>query len=107
MFKYRNAERQDPQPPVFCKCWALLTSFLREAMPQAIEVVGKAEQQGLADLGGQAASGCARGEFAFDGGEDAFDLGALPIRFLRKGAEHLIANSAVRDTPAPGGDNAF
>src|SRR6267142_2354660 len=69
-------------------------------MPQAVHVVGKAEQQGLADLGGQAASGCARGEFAFDGGEDAFDLGALPIRFLRKGAEHLIANSAVRDTPA-------
>ncbi len=32
-------------------------------MPQAIEVVGQAEQQGLADLGGQAASGCARGEF--------------------------------------------
>src|SRR6266850_8228514 len=76
-------------------------------MPQAIEVVGKAEQQGLADLGGQAASGCARREFAFDGGEDAFDLGTLPIRFFRKGAEHLIANGAIRDTPAPRGNDAL
>ena len=76
-------------------------------MPQAIEVVGQAEQQGLADLGGQAASGCARGEFAFDGGEDAFDLGTLPIRFFRKGSEHLIANSAIRDTPAPRRNDAL
>src|SRR2546422_2405854 len=89
------------------KCWALLTSSLSKPMPQAVHVVGKAEQQGLADLGGQAASGCARGEFAFDGGEDAFDLVALPIRFFRKSAEHLIANSAVGDTPAPGGDNTL
>jgi hypothetical protein len=59
-------------------------------MPQAVEVVGKAERQRLADLRDQAASGCARREFAFDGRENAFDLGALPIRFFRKGAEHLM-----------------
>jgi hypothetical protein len=76
-------------------------------MPQAVEVVGKAEQQRLADLGDQAASGCARREFAFDGRENAFDLGALPIRFFRKGAEHLIANGAIRDTPAPRGNDAL
>src|SRR5216684_3655893 len=46
-------------------CWALLTSSLSETMPQAVDVVGKTEQEGLADLGSQAASGCARGEFAF------------------------------------------
>src|SRR5882672_4475252 len=90
-----------------CKCWALLTSSLSKPMPQAVHVVGKAEQQGMADLGGQAASRCARGEFAFDGGEDAFDLGALPIRFFRKGSEHLIPNGAIRDTPAPRGNDAL
>src|SRR3989475_7680054 len=86
---------------------ALLTSSMRETMPQAVNVVGQAQQQGLADLGGQAASGCARGELAFDGREDAFDLVALPIRFFRKSAEHLIANSAVGDTPAPRRNNAL
>jgi hypothetical protein len=80
---------------------------MSKAMPQAVEVVGQAEKQGLADLGSQAAPGCARGELAFDSREHAFDLGALPIRFFRKGAEHLIANSAIRDTPAPGGNNAL
>src|SRR5467141_1089313 len=89
------------------KCWALLTSSMGETMPQAVDVVGQAEQQGLADLGGQAASGCARGELAFDGGEHDFDLVALPIRFFRKSSEHLIANGTVRNTPASRGDNAL
>ncbi len=40
-----------------CKCWALLTSSQGGVMPQAVEVVGQAEQEGLADLGGQAAPG--------------------------------------------------
>src|SRR6266404_1374396 len=40
---------------------------------------------------------CARGEFAFDGREDAFDLGALAVRLFRKGSEHLIANGAIRN----------
>jgi hypothetical protein len=61
----------------------------------------------LADLRGQAASGCARGELAFDRREDAFDLGALPVRFFRKGAEHLIPNGPVRDTSAPRGNDAL
>src|SRR5713101_5491209 len=87
--------------------WALLTSSESETMPQAVEVVGQPEQQGLADLRCQASPRGARGELTFDSGEDAFDLGALPIRFFRKGAEHLIANRAVRDTPAPRGDNAL
>ena len=77
------------------------------AMPQTVEIVGKAEQQGLADLRCQATSGRARGELAFDGREDAFDLVALPIRFFRKGSEHLIPNGAVRNTPASRGDNAL
>src|SRR6266478_1814628 len=89
------------------KCWALLTSSLREMMPQAVNVVGQAEQQGLTDLGGQAAPGCARGELAFDGGEHAFDLVALPIRFFRKGAEHLIPNGTVRNPPASRRNNAL
>ena len=76
-------------------------------MPQAVNVVSKTEQQGLADLGGQAASGCARGEFAFDRREDAFNLGTLPIRFFRKGAKHLIPNGAVGDPPAPRGNDAL
>ncbi len=76
-------------------------------MPQAVEVVGQAEQQGLADLRGQAAPGGARGELAFDGREDAFDLGALAVRFFRKGSEHLIPNGAIRDTPAPRGNDAL
>src|SRR5229473_2211595 len=88
-------------------CWALLTSSLREMMPQAVNVVGQAEQQGLTDLGGQAAPGCARGELAFDGGEHAFDLVALPIRFFRKGAEHLIPNGTVRNPPASRRNNAL
>src|SRR6266478_1409049 len=89
------------------KCWALLTSSMGEAMPQAVDVVGQAKQQGLADLGGQAAPGCARGELAFDGREYAFDLVALPIRFFRKGSEHLIPNGTVRNPPASRRNNAL
>jgi hypothetical protein len=51
-------------------------------MSQAVGVVGKAEQQGLADLRGQAVSRCARGELAFDSRENTFDLGALPYGFF-------------------------
>ena len=79
----------------------------REGMPQAVNVVGKAEQERLANLRGQAASGSARGEFAFDRRENAFDLGALAVRFFRKGAEHLIPNGAIGDTPAPRGNDAL
>src|SRR5579859_3216218 len=46
---------------------ALLTSWMSEPMPQAVEVIGKTEQQSLADLDGQAAPGSARGELALNG----------------------------------------
>jgi hypothetical protein len=69
-------------------------------MPQAVEVVGKAERQRLADLGDQAASGCARREFAFDVRENAFDLGVADTVFSeRRGTSD--ANGGIRDTPAP------
>src|SRR5216684_2795438 len=77
------------------------------AVPQTVEIVGQAEKQGLADLRGQAAPGRARGELAFDGREDGFDLSALPVWFFGKGAEHLIPDSTVRDAPPPCGDNAL
>jgi len=73
------------------------------AVPQTVEIVGQPEKQGLADLRGQAAPGHARGELAFDGREDGFDLSALPEWFFGKGAEHLIPDSTVRDAPPPCG----
>ena len=75
-------------------------------MPEAVEVVGKTEQQGLADLDGQAAPGSARGELALNGREDGFDLSALAVGFFRKGAEHLIPNGALGNTPALGRNDA-
>jgi hypothetical protein len=46
-------------------------------MSQAIEVVGKTEQQRLADLQGQDTARGAGRQFAFDYRKDRFDLGAL------------------------------
>ena len=46
---------------------ALLTSSMSEPMPQAVEVIGKTEQQSLANLDGQTAPGSARGELALNG----------------------------------------
>src|SRR6266571_7309201 len=63
-----------------------------ESMPQAIEIIGKAEEEGLANLGRQASPRGARGELALDHRKDGFHLGALPVRFFRNGAVHLIAN---------------
>src|SRR5713226_7709718 len=77
------------------------------AVPQAVKVVGQAEQERLADLHGQASSRSPRGELTFDRREDGFDLGALAVRFLRKGAEHLIPDGALGDAPALGGDDAL
>jgi len=77
-----------------------------ESMPQAIEIIGEAEEEGLANLGGQATPRGTRGEFTFDDRKDSFDLGALPVRFFREGAVHLIANGAIGDPPALGGDDA-
>jgi hypothetical protein len=53
-------------------------------MPEAVEVADKTEQQGLADLDGQAAPGGSRGELAFNDRENGFDLGALPVGFFGK-----------------------
>lgn len=71
-------------------------------MPQAIEIVGKAEEKGLA----KATPRGPRRKLAFDHRKDGFHLAALPIRFFRKGAVHLIANGAIGDPPALGGDDA-
>jgi hypothetical protein len=76
-------------------------------MPWAVEIVGKAEQERLANLRGQISSGCSRGELAFDRRENALDLGALAVRFFRKGSEHRIPNGAVGDTVAPRGKDTL
>ena len=74
-------------------------------MPQAIEIVGKAEEEGLANLDRQATPRGAR-KLAFDHRKDGFHLAVLPVRFFRKGAVHLVANGAVGDAPALGGNDA-
>jgi hypothetical protein len=79
---------------------ALLTSSMAPRVPQAIEVVSEAEQQGLANLRGQAAPRSARRKFAFDHRENGFDLRALPILFPWKSPVHLVAEGSFRDAPA-------
>ena len=74
-------------------------------MPQAVEVVGEPEEQGLADLHWQAAAGGAGRKFSFDHREDGFDLGSLSVLFLRKSPVHLITNSPSRDAAARFGGN--
>ncbi len=74
-------------------------------MPQVVEVVGEPEEQGLADLHGQAAAWGARRKFSFDHREDGFDLGSLSVLFLRKSSVHLITNSPSRDAAARFGGN--
>jgi hypothetical protein len=76
-------------------------------VPQAIEVVGEAEQECLANLHGQAVARGTRREFAFYHGERGFDLDALAVGFRRKAAEHQIANFAIGDTATLGRDNAL
>ena len=61
--------------------------------PEAIEIEGEAEQQGLAGLSGDGSAGSAAGELAFDGGEDTFDQGAFPVEVPRKVLPHLAAHS--------------
>ena len=68
-------------------------------VPQAVEVLSQAEQQGLADLRRQAAARSAGGEFAFDHRKDRFDLGALPIALVRKLPVHLATENSFRNTP--------
>jgi hypothetical protein len=76
-------------------------------MPQAVEIEGQTEQQGLANLGREAATRCFRGELAFDDREHRFYFGAWPIQFVRKLTVHLVANFFVGDAaPASGNDTA-
>ena len=65
-------------------------------LPQAIEVVDEAEQQGLANLRCQAAPRSARRKLAFDHRENSFDLSALPIAVPRKSPAFLISERLVR-----------
>src|SRR3990172_11311624 len=79
---------------------ALLTSSMIPRAPQAIEVVGDAEQQGLANLRCQAAPRSARRKLAFDHRENSFHLGAWPIVFLWKGPVHLVPKGSLGNAPA-------
>src|SRR3972149_6682241 len=65
-------------------------------LPQAIEVVDEAEQQGLANLRCPAAPRSARRKLAFDHRENSFDLSALPIAVPRKNPAFLISERLVR-----------
>src|SRR3990170_2243799 len=65
-------------------------------LPQAIEVVDEAEQQGLANLRCQAAPRSARRKLVFDHRENSFHLGALPIVVPRKSPAFLISERLVR-----------
>ena len=69
-------------------------------MPQAIEVVGEAEEQCLTDLRLQTAARRTGGEFAFHHREDRFHLRSLSIGLVRKSAIHLTAKDSSRNTPA-------
>src|SRR5260370_40837898 len=69
-------------------------------VPQAIEVVSEAEEEGLANLRLQAAPRSARRKFAFNHRENGFDLGALPIVFPWKSPMHLVADGSLRNAPA-------
>jgi hypothetical protein len=69
-------------------------------MPQAVEVIGEPEEQGLADLHGQAAAGGAGRQFSLNHREDGFDLGSLCVLFLRKSPVHLITNSPSGEAAA-------
>src|SRR5437879_891740 len=78
---------------------ALLTSSTGGAMPQAVEVVGESEQEGLSDLHDQATARSARRQLAFHHREDGFYLRPLSVLFLRKLAIHLPAQRSLRNTP--------
>src|SRR6266852_8154477 len=69
-------------------------------VPQAVEVISQAEQQGLADLRSQATARSAGGEFALDHRKDGFDLRALSIALLRKLPVHLSTQNSFGNPPA-------
>ena len=77
-------------------------------MPEAIQIVSQAEQQGLAALGEQAVAGSAARQFAFGNREDSLDQGTAAIFLARKIGTHLRTNAmkGPRLFPTLGGDNA-
>src|SRR5258708_33838295 len=68
-------------------------------VPQAVEVISQAEQQGLADLRSQATARSAGGEFALDHRKDGFDLRALSIALLRNLPLHLSPHNSFGNPP--------
>src|SRR5882724_6914068 len=78
---------------------ALLTFSTGGARPQAIEVVGESEEEGLSDLQDQATARSLFLQLAFHHREDGFHLRPLSVLFLRKIAIHLPAQRSLRNTP--------
>ncbi len=75
-------------------------------MPQAIEVEGQAEQQGLTDLQRHAAARCFRRQLAFDHREDRLDLRPVSIQLTRERSVHLVPDFSFRVAPtARSGDH--
>src|SRR5260370_41097628 len=74
--------------------------LVEAGVPQAVEVISQAEQQGLADLRSQAAARSAGGEFALDHRKGGFDLRALSIALLRKLPVHLSTQNSFGNPPA-------
>lgn len=70
------------------------------SQPEAVEIEGKAEQDGFAGLGVQSPVGCAAKEFALPGGENAFDLGAFSILFFGEVLANLKAQAGCSATGA-------
>lgn len=83
----------------------MLTSSQGLGMFEAVEIEGQAEQQGLANLGHEAATRCFRGELAFDDREHRFYFGAWPIQFVRKLTVHLVANLSVGNAASASGND--
>src|SRR3970040_158321 len=103
MNTYKKSPRNSPEMNTYKIIGlkvALLTSSMIPRAPQAIEVVGEAEQQGLANLRCQAAPRSARRKLAFDHRENSFHLRAWPIVFLWKGPVHLVPKGSLGNAPA-------
>lgn len=70
------------------------------SQPEAVEIEGQAEQEGLAGLGVGSSVGSAAKEFALPGGENAFDLGAFSILFCGEVLANLKAHTGCSATGA-------
>jgi hypothetical protein len=76
-------------------------------MPQAVKIETQSEQQGLAGLHRERATGCASRKLALHRREYRFDQGTAPIDLLRKRPPHFGTHSAhpPGSLPALGGDH--